>query len=111
MTAQKLKYAFEVFLYHLYIRKTHPGKNTKVSYNLYTPLSEEDWQDLNRLVEMSGVKDKKILLGYSVGLFEKIITHELKGGTVELIEPNKVDSAELNLLEYINGKSDEWEDE
>lgn len=111
MNTKKLKYLIDIILYYMYIKQTHPDKGSQDKYNLYIPFTEKSWQTINRLVEKSGVKDKAALLSNSLRLFDLIISHEMNGGSVKLIEPNGVNGENINLLDHINGKVDWWKDE
>jgi hypothetical protein len=101
-----MKRILDIFLSFLYGRNGY-----KSPHSLYIPLSEEGWQKLNRLGEQSGINSKDKLLAHGLTLLEIIINHEMRGGKVRLIEPNGVDSENLDLLDQINGTADGWKDE
>ena len=68
--------AINIILYYLHIKQNHPDKEQEIPYCiLQIPLTQEGWQRLNRLIEKSGVKDKKELLAHSLALFEMAIDH------------------------------------
>jgi hypothetical protein len=109
---KKITRLFNIILYHLYIRQNHPDREREIPYCiLETPLTKECWQRLNRLVEKSGVKDKKELLAHSLTLFEMAIDHELSGKKIKMLEHNEVDGEFLDLLDQTNNQSDWWRDE
>ena len=57
---------------------------------------------MNRLQEKSGVQDRQRLFSAAFGLLDMMVTHELNGGKVELVEQNGVDRETLDLLEYLS---------
>ena len=83
----------------------------KKPYNVINiQLTLEEKQRLNRLIECSGTRDERELLGHTVGFFEKSINHELNGGSIKFVQENGVDSETVNLLGLVNKDYESWKD-
>jgi hypothetical protein len=86
-----------------------PNKNSTFC-EVVIPLTKEGRQRLGSVIEKSGVKNMGDLLANSVSLFEKLVDHELNGGSVDLVDPNGVNKEKLELLRQINGDDEAWKD-
>ena len=73
-------------------------------------MPEETRQTITRLQEKSGVANTPELFRKALSTFELLINLELRGGSIDLVEPNGVDRNKLELLKYISG-DDKFEKE
>jgi hypothetical protein len=76
--------------------------------HLSIKITLETYHELNRLTEKSGVRDMSQLMNYSFATFNIIVSHELHGGSVRLMDQNGIGGEDLDILEHINGPDDWW---
>jgi hypothetical protein len=62
----------------------------------------EVYRQINKLIDKSGVNDMGGLMQHSFGLFDRVINHELDGGSVRFVSKDGSKSEDLDILEILS---------
>jgi hypothetical protein len=74
---------------------------------LVIPLDSERIQKFNRFASKSGAKRRKDLVAGCLDTTERLVDHELRGGTIVLFDEKGV-AEELSVLEIWNDPAEDW---